>query len=181
MRRAPRSNKAGILGNTILLVMAYDAAVMALIVLVNYWHMFHVRELSIGYARSFAFLLLAIIHLLHAWVSSSLTGTIFRRDLISNNPSMLWALIVSVAFVIGGHYVPGLNDVLELEPIHGLEWGIIFINLVVFIVLVEARKFFMRRHGADQEEMVVSKPHRDMSPPPPSAPGAKLAQEIEMQ
>ena len=156
MHRRPRSNTAGILSTEVLLVMAFDAAVMALIVLLNYWHMIYVRNTTLGYARSFAFLLLALIHLLHAWVSSSLSGTIFRRDLISNNPSMLWALIVSVAFVLGGHYIPGLNDILELEPIEGHEWGIMIWNIAVFLVAVELRKLAMRiyarRKSAVQDE-----------------------------
>jgi len=162
MDRQPRATNAPILLPHVLVVMAYDAAVMALIVLLNYWHMLHVRELELSYARSFAFILLAIIHLLHAWVSSSLTGTIFRRDLISNNPSMLWAIIVSVIFVVGGHYVPGLNDVLELDPIYGHEWGILFWNLGVFLAAVELRKLAMRvweaRHKHTANTIVSGQP-----------------------
>ena len=160
MLRKPRSNTAGILSRSSLLVMVHDSTIMTVMVLLNFWHMYYRRHLDLDYARSFAFLLLGLIHLLHAWVSSSITGSVFRRDLISNNPAMLWALICSVIFVVGALYVPGLNSVLELRGIHGHEWGILFWNLGVYIALTEIRKFVMRRwrraHHEEDEDLVLN-------------------------
>jgi len=152
MLRKPRSNTSGILSGGVLWVMLHDSSVMTLIVILNYWHMLYVRYLDEEYCRSLAYLMLGMIHLLHAWNSSSITMSIFRRDLISNNPSMLYALICSVIFVVLALYIPGLNDILELRPIHRNEWGILFWNLAIFLFMIEHRKFWMRRWAKKNHE-----------------------------
>lgn len=158
MQRKPRPDSAAILPLELIAVMTIDSLCITFIVLFNYRYMIDIRGEELGYARSLAFLTLAVIHLLNAWVASSLTETMFRRDIASNNPAMVYSVFVATAVIVAGHYIPGLNHTLELEPIRGPEWGQLFISLAVFICLVEFRKFVMRRMKARKklkEEMIA--------------------------
>jgi Ca2+-transporting ATPase len=144
MTRPPRPSNQHILTGRVALIIAFDSGLMAIMVLVNYYHCYYIRGLELQYSQTLAFELLACLHLVHAFEARSLTESVFRRDAITSNPALACSFLLSMCFLVGGCYIPGLNGVLELEPLHGLEWGIIAINLVVHIVLIELRKVVMR-------------------------------------
>jgi Ca2+-transporting ATPase len=150
MSRPPRASAAPILGLRDCGIIAFDSAIMAVLLLVNFWMEYGWRGNSLEYARTFAFMLLAMLHLIQSFESRSLSESMFRRDLFSANPTLVWALLLSMAFLLLGCYCPGLNHVIELEPLEGTEWGVIFINLTIHIALVETRKFAVRRWDARQ-------------------------------
>lgn len=144
MERPPRPADQHILTPRVGFIILFDSAFMAIMVLVNYYHIQQVREEEVNYARTLAFELLATLHLVHSFEARSLTESMFKRDLFTSNPALAFSFLLSMLFLIGGCYVPGLNGVLELEPLHGLEWAIIIINVTVHVIVIEARKFVMR-------------------------------------
>jgi Ca2+-transporting ATPase len=147
MERPPRPADQHVLSLRDCFIITFDSVCMAVMLLVNYYHSYHVRGDELEYARTFAFMLLAMLHLVHSFCARSLTETVFQRDMFSSNPTLGIALIISVTFLVIGCYVPGLNTVLELVPLGGLEWGIIFINLAAHVIIVEARKYALRVHA----------------------------------
>ncbi len=144
MNRPPRKADATILSLRDCAIIALDSGFMAVMLLVNYYIEYNVRGTHIEYARTFAFMLLAMLHLVHSFESRSLTETMFRRDIFSSNPTLAWAFVVSMGFLVLGCYCPGLQVVIELQPLEGTEWGIIFINLAIHLTFVEGRKFALR-------------------------------------
>lgn len=144
MNRPPRPSNQHILTGRVAIIIAFDSALMAIMVLVNYYHCYEFRNEDYDYSRTLAFELLATLHLVHSFEARSLTETMFRRDVFTSNPALAGSFVLSMSFLIGGCYIPGLNDVLELKPLHGLEWGVIAINVAVHVALIESRKYIMR-------------------------------------
>jgi Ca2+-transporting ATPase len=144
MQRPPRPANQHILTLRVGFIILFDSGWMAIMVLVNYFHCYSIRDEEILYSQTLAFELLATLHLVHSFEARSLTETMFRRDIFRSNPALAGSFILSMCFLIGGCYIPGLNHVLELVPLNGLEWLVIAINLCVHIVIIETRKFVMR-------------------------------------
>ena len=123
----------------------------------NYYYSYQILNHEQNYARTFAFMLLAMLHLIHSFEARSLTESALRRDVISSNPTLAVALVVSVGFLVLGCYLPGLNTVLELEALRATEWGIIAINIVAHVFVVEVRKAAIRWH-MDRNKKNVQQP-----------------------
>lgn len=144
MERPPRPPEQHILSGRVGFIILFDSCFMAFMVLVNYYHAYDIREIPLDEAQTLAFELLATLHLVHSFQARSLTESAFRRDIISANPALAFSFVLSMGFLVGGCYIPGLNDVLELNPIGGLDWGIIAINVCVHMIVIECRKFALR-------------------------------------
>ena len=98
MTRPPRPSNQHILTFRVVLIIAFDSGLMAVMVLVNYYYCYSVRDLDLEYARTLAFELLATLHLVHSFEARSLTESVFQRDLITSNPALAGSFVLSMTF-----------------------------------------------------------------------------------
>lgn len=106
--------------------------------------------LSWGYdvdmARNLTLMLMVLFGNIHALCSRSETRSIFRIPLLTN-PFLVLAVPVAQLVHIGSMYVPGLSDVLAIQPIGLHEWAAMLAVALVLLALEEAHKAWHRRAG----------------------------------
>jgi len=149
MKRLPRDPKKGIFTlKTGIQLLAYGLS-MAGITLGLYAIALHVE----GYpsetdpdkpsqARELAFAALTCMQLIHAFLVRSST-TVFSRDIISNK-WLLGGVVLSLALLAAGIYIPGLNGVLNQYPLDWKDWLKIELAVLIHIIIVEIFKAVYR-------------------------------------
>ncbi|MEQ8584566.1 MAG: HAD-IC family P-type ATPase [Thalassobaculaceae bacterium] len=110
--------------------------------------------LSIGYdidmARNLTLMLMVLFGNIHALCSRSETRSLFRIPLLSN-PFLVLAVPVAQLVHIGSMYVPGLSDVLSIQPIGLHEWAAMLAVALVLLGVEEAHKAWHRWRGGDRD------------------------------
>jgi len=159
LSRKPRDPKQGIFTwKSTLLVLAHGL-VMAGITLGLFSYAIYVRGYEAamdpdepGPARALAFIGLAVLQLVHAFLSRSHIRSVFSRDIISNRWLIL-AVFVSLLSLVGALYIPFLRNILHQWPLHAYDWLAILVAVVVHIAIVEIIKAIVRwRIHADKEK-----------------------------
>ncbi|SDF63042.1 MULTISPECIES: cation-translocating P-type ATPase [Thalassobaculum] len=106
--------------------------------------------LAMGYdldmARNLTLMLMVLFGNIHALCSRSETRSIFRIPLLAN-PFLMLAVPIAQLVHIGSMYVPGLSDVLAIQPIGWHEWASMLAVALVLLALEEAHKAWHRRTG----------------------------------
>lgn len=104
--------------------------------------------LSMGYeldmARNLTLMLMVLFGNIHALCSRSETRSIFRIPLFTN-PFLMLAVPIAQLVHIGSMYVPGLSDVLAIQPIGLHEWSAMLAVALVLLGLEETHKAWHRR------------------------------------
>lgn len=110
-----------------------------------------------GPARALAFIGLAVLQLVHAFLSRSHIKTVFSRyyertclgltpmfrNIISNR-WLLLGVFVSLLSLIGALYIPFLRNILHQWPLHAWDWLLILGAVVAHITIVEIIKVIVR-------------------------------------
>ncbi|KAJ3046137.1 P-type ATPase [Rhizophlyctis rosea] len=152
MHRKPRPQSEGVLTLRTSILVVIQGLILSLITFTVY---FISQRDGVGNVptlreqRSLAFVTLTFMQLEQSFLSRSVELSVFRVGLFGNR-ILVWAFLVSVFLMLLGVYVPGLSDILELEDISGIGWGIIAICVVIHVSLVELAKVMLRainRHG----------------------------------
>ena len=106
--------------------------------------------LAMGYdlelARNLTLMLMVLFGNIHALSSRSESRSIFRIPLMAN-PFLVLAVPAAQLVHIGSMYVPGLSDVLGIQPIGWHEWASMLAIALVLLALEEAHKAWHRRKG----------------------------------
>ncbi|RMD59446.1 HAD family hydrolase [Candidatus Parcubacteria bacterium] len=95
---------------------------------------------SAEFLQTFAFAALSTNSLLNIFSLRSLLRPIWKINLWSNH-FMLWAVGVSMAFLLIGIYVPFFQGVLSAAPLPWEMWGIILLSCLITIALIEFTKY----------------------------------------
>lgn len=106
--------------------------------------------LTLGYdidmARNLTLMLMVLFGNIRALCSRSETRSLFSIPLLSN-PFLVLAVPVAQLVHIGSMYVPGLRDVLSVQPIGLNEWATMLAIALGLLALEEAHKAWRRRTG----------------------------------
>ncbi|KAI9017416.1 hypothetical protein BC832DRAFT_617978 [Gaertneriomyces semiglobifer] len=148
MTRTPRPQGEGVLTMSTSLYVLAQGIVMAVLTfgayLLGYYR--HVGGDYLQEQRSVTFVTLTTMQLTYAFYSRSIRNSVFRTGIVGNR-WLVAAWIGSMACMIMGVYVPGLNDWLNFVPIGGVGWAVVCVCVVVQFVLVETLKAANRRWG----------------------------------
>ena len=154
MRRAPRTVSAGLVPKDMLISILFAGFIMMLGTLgVFQWALHHfdyyrvsadLRELPLRQARSMAFVTLALFQIWNVHNSRSVSLSLFRIGPFSNRPLLLIGLL-SLSLQVMAMHVPGLNDLLQAEPLTAIEWIICISISMTIVILLEIKKLLVRR------------------------------------
>jgi magnesium-transporting ATPase (P-type) len=106
------------------------------------------------HARAHCFITLCMMHLWQAFMSRSVTVSIFRQNLF-NNKYLVLGCSVSVVLLIICMYIPGWNTAFDQYPLDGYDWIIIIACLVFQTAFVEGIKFLLRRNFFMEERKAL--------------------------
>lgn len=110
-------------------------------------------------ARNATLLLMVLFENVHVLNSRSESQSIFQQPFFSN-PFLLLAILIAQSIHLAAMYIPGLNDVLNIQPVTLKLWGQLLCIALTLIVVDELHKLFIhRKHHNDQH-------HTKKTPPP---------------
>jgi cation-transporting P-type ATPase F len=157
MRRAPRSAEAGLVPKDMLVSILVAGFVMMLGTLgVFQWALHHfdyyrvsadLQEFALRQARSMAFVTLALFQIWNVHNSRSVNASLLRIGPFTNKPLLLVGFI-SLTLQVMAMHVPGLNDLLQAEPLNLREWIICVTLSMSIVVILEVKKLLARAWSA---------------------------------
>ncbi len=151
MRRSPRSSKDGIFSGGVGVDVAYQGFVVALLTLSAYFigHFMEAGVWEIANSpdgMTMAFLTMSMAEIFHSFNMRSQRGSIFKLN--TENKALWFAGIASLVATTAVLYVPFLSNAFGFEHISLAEYGVALALAVTIIPIVEAVKFFQRKHAA---------------------------------
>ena len=152
MERKPRDPKLGIITKRTGFIILTQGIVLAALTLSFYFYEY-IQNDSISEQvrlRSEAFITLTTLQLVLSFMSRSITLSVFQTG-IKDNKYLIFAFFLSFGLLLFGLYVPGVNDILELEPISYIAWLRILFSCIVLFAVSEGIKFVLRRRDRLRE------------------------------
>ncbi|RKO96357.1 ATPase, P-type, HAD superfamily, subfamily IC [Caulochytrium protostelioides] len=154
MDRKPRPKNAGIMSLLDTLLIFCQGMTQAVITLVVYVLCMRGKIGGVVTTRqieSLPFAVLGLLQLNQSLMSRSIYGSVWRTG-ITGNRWLLFAWVFAFSFLVMGIYIPKWNDWLELEPINGIGWGVIFLCVAIHIIVIElmikpTMRFLLARGG----------------------------------
>ncbi len=101
------------------------------------------QGMAVEEARNLTLMLMVLFGNIHALSSRSESRSLFQVRFWSN-PFLVLAVPLAQAVHIGAMYVPGLSDVLQLQPIALREWLILLGVALILLLVEEAHKATIR-------------------------------------
>ncbi|MEH6452537.1 MAG: cation-translocating P-type ATPase C-terminal domain-containing protein [Psychromonas sp.] len=99
---------------------------------------------DIQHARNMTLMLMVLFGNIHVLSSRSENSSLFTMPFFSN-PFLILAVPIAQLFHIGAMYTPGLNQLLQIQPITVTQWtGLLFVAVVLLFV-EEGHKYFLRK------------------------------------
>jgi len=97
-------------------------------------------------ARNVTLLLMVLFENVHVLNSRSETTSLFRQKFFGN-PFLIFGMLGAQAIHIGALYMPGLRDVLQVEPVSLHQWTQLLTIALVLIVVDELHKLWHQRYS----------------------------------
>jgi len=145
LKRKPRRRNDPVLSVRKWILLICEGFLLSAITLSVY--IFHylqkTSDLDILPLRSESFFVLTSLQLCLAFLSRSTCASVFRIG-ICGNRYLVGAVILSFTLLVTGHYLPGLNWLLELRPITGRTWIILGYSVIILVFVTEVLKAILR-------------------------------------
>ncbi|MCL5795826.1 MAG: HAD-IC family P-type ATPase [Patescibacteria group bacterium] len=142
-KRSPRSMKEEILDKVTYWRVLLVAITMTIITIIFYWQALASGH-SLEYARSIAFITMAVLHILHVLNARSMKTSIFKIKLFSNVYIYYAMLSSAILAVLTTQWLP-LQKLFHTEPLPPTEWMKIILVGFVIILVVELDKYIRNR------------------------------------
>ncbi|MEE9587732.1 MAG: HAD-IC family P-type ATPase, partial [Hyphomicrobiaceae bacterium] len=139
----PRAPSEPIFEHRIVEHVLLTGTVMGLLAFGTYYFLL-ADGLELAQARNLTLMLMVLMGNVHALNSRSETKSLFRIRFFAN-PFVVLAVPVAQTVHIAAMYLPGLSDVLELQPISLKQWTALLCVALVLFAVEELHKGWMRR------------------------------------
>eukprot|EP01117_Protostelium_nocturnum_P010230 TRINITY_DN366_c0_g1_i1.p1 TRINITY_DN366_c0_g1~~TRINITY_DN366_c0_g1_i1.p1 ORF type:complete len:1187 (-),score=476.65 TRINITY_DN366_c0_g1_i1:175-3735(-) len=143
----PRDPKKGVFDRPSLFIVLFHGMSMAIITLSLYAIAIYVEHYDISTernrARALAFVGLTCMQLAHAFCARAIQNTIFTSDLWSNK-WLIGGVSVSLAFLVGASYIPGVQTLFHQWPLNWWDWIKILICVILHVAASEFMKLILR-------------------------------------
>eukprot|EP00475_Leptophrys_vorax_P028582 TRINITY_DN4143_c0_g1_i3.p1 TRINITY_DN4143_c0_g1~~TRINITY_DN4143_c0_g1_i3.p1 ORF type:complete len:1115 (-),score=312.37 TRINITY_DN4143_c0_g1_i3:105-3449(-) len=143
MTRPPRDPKRGVLSKQKAFILGAHVCLLGFCALGVFGIAVNVDHFSDTYASSLAFATLFTLHVIHSFMARSINLSIFQIGLFGNK-YLFFGGLASMFFIFLAIYTPGLNDLIELEPIKAIDWLRVLVAVAVHVTLVEIIKIYVR-------------------------------------
>ena len=147
MQRPPRKASDGIFANGLGFDVAYQGAMVTVLVLAAYF-IGHFMESGVweitqsADGMTMAFLTMGMAEIFHSFNMRSQRGSVFK--LHSHNKVLWGAMLLSLVLTTGVIYLPGISDAFGFTHIDPLEYAVALILAVLVIPIVECVKAVQR-------------------------------------
>lgn len=149
MERAPRTSTAGIVTKRLMWVMLLQGAFIAACTLAAYWIDLYWFDSGLTHARTVAFTTLVLSQKFHAFNCRSADQSLFTIGIKSNRMLNI-AVVVILASQLLLLYVPALQHIFKLAPLHASAWAVVATASVLPLVAGEITKLWVRRRAQTQ-------------------------------
>lgn len=99
---------------------------------------------DIEHARNLTLMQMVLFGNIHAFCSRSEIRSVFSIRFFSN-PFLMLAIPIAQCIHISAMYLPGISDVLQLQPITLHEWLVLAGISLVLLIVEELHKYYLRR------------------------------------
>jgi calcium-translocating P-type ATPase len=142
LEQPPRSPAEPVFEKHIIQHVLVTGSVMGVLAFSTYSYLMYTGT-AIEDARNLTLMLMVLFGNIHALSSRSETRSIFRIRFFSN-PFLVCAVPIAQCVHIAAMYMPGISSVLELKPISLTQWLTLASIALVFLLIEEAHKFWIR-------------------------------------
>ena len=146
LRRKPRKPSEPIFERHILEHVLVAGGVMGILAFAAFAYLLR-QGLPVEEARNLTLMLMVLFGNIHALQSRSESRSLFRIPLLAN-PFLVLAVPGAQLVHISAMYLPGLSDVLQLQPISLQAWLLLLGVALILLVVEEAHKALIRRRDA---------------------------------
>ncbi len=143
LARPPRKTKEPVFERRIVEHVVITGSVMGLLAFATYWYLL-VQRTPEPEARNLTLMLMVLFGNIHALSSRSETRSIFQIRFFAN-PFLVLAVPLAQAVHIGATYMPGISDVLQLQPVSLQSWLALLGVALLLLVIEELHKALLRR------------------------------------
>jgi len=146
LERKPRPPDEPIFNRLMIQETLVSGGYIGLVAFSLYFVMINTFGMNENDARNLLLLQMVLFENVHAFSCRSETQSLLKIPLRSN-PLLVLAVVVAQGVHIGAMYVPGLNDVLGVQPVALESWGILLAIAASLLLVDEIAKFLHRRAG----------------------------------
>ena len=143
LRRAPRSPREAIFDRLMIERVLLSALVIGLTAFALFSSLL-AAGLPLDAARNSTLLLMVLFENVHVFNCRSETRSLFQLD-FWNNPVLLFGTLVAQLVHIGALYTPGLNTVLQIQPVAFSHWLDLLSLALILLFVMELHKWLWRK------------------------------------
>lgn len=144
MNEPPRSPKEKIFNKVMISQVIFSAVIMALITFGLWYHMLYNLDYSEFEARNIALLLMVLLQNFHVLNCRSEFKSFFRMPL-SNNRWLFVGILGAQLIHILAMYIPGMQSLLQIEPVQMNDWLKLFFTASLILVALEIFKIIRKK------------------------------------
>jgi Ca2+-transporting ATPase len=152
MNEKPKSMKESILdkwAKTLILAISLISATCSLVLFWSFWQIYH----DIDSGRTIVFTVLAVQELIYIFAYRSLRHSLAKSGNFFANKWLFGTVGLGFAQQLLALYIPALNNILGVVPLHLNDWILVFIVGFGILLIVETVKYLMR-HPAGMRSLV---------------------------
>ncbi|MDH5631716.1 MAG: HAD-IC family P-type ATPase [Gammaproteobacteria bacterium] len=146
MKKPPRSPKESVFNRVMIERTLLSASYMAVCAFIMYKTLLD-SGYTVEQSRNFALLLMVLFENVQVLNARSESRSLASYSLFSN-PLLLIGTAMAQLVHIGAMYVPGINKVLDVQPVSLKSWLALLVVAVGLVVLMEAHKIVLRRRNS---------------------------------
>jgi Ca2+-transporting ATPase len=142
MTEKPKSLKESILDRPGKLLIFCISLASAILSLTLYWYVWQMYN-DLASANTIVFTVLAIQELVYIFAYRSFRHSVFRSGKFFSNKSLIGAVVLGFSQQLLALYVPVLNNVLGVVPLHLTDWLMVLSVAFGMLLIVETVKSFL--------------------------------------
>lgn len=140
MEEPPKSIKESILDSWAKILIVVISTVSALSSLFLFWYFWQIYN-DVASGRTIVFTVLAIQELIYIFSYRSLRHSILDSKRFFSNKTLFGTVALGFTEQLLALYVPFLNNVLDVVPLHPTDWAIVLSIAFVIMIVVEIVKY----------------------------------------
>lgn len=150
LNRPPRPPDEPIFNRQMIEQVLTTGAYMGVVAFGLYFYLHSTMGMGETEARNLTLLLMVLFENVHLLSVRSERLSLFRVPL-RNNPLLIGALVGAQGLHIAAMFIPGLRDVLQIQPVSPATWGILLGIATTLLVFDEALKWLRRRRHPEPQ------------------------------
>lgn len=144
MKKPPRKPGESVFDPLMLQEVFISAAVMTLVTFGAWYYLIEILGMEAKHARTDVMMLMVLLQNFHVLNCRSETRSLFTNSFANNKLIIVGVLLAQGVHILAA-YIPGLNSILQLEPVQLEEWLVLLALAAGIVLVMEIFKWFKRR------------------------------------